>query len=286
MFDIINNIMNTPATPIEYANLNDNIFLNPEQFTEKLSNIDSLSDLDLMDVVKKSYSYILEQTYNKNCIYVPLFTNKRFVESFLQIIRSVSLLDSQRTTINKICYDYLTLHDKDEQIVNILFNMSKIVNQNVLPGLLGLGLNEQLSDYLALSRFSSTKELINVKRVNFIIQNQPSQLMTEQMIVNIYCKLFDSVSTLFTGTIVDYDEFTEEEEDISLVYSTISNAVLDILETLTLEQIRQVLLSYNITRESYYSGKKMRFTMNALSDDYNRINIVIESLKQEGVILP
>lgn len=289
MFDLLDKILETPIKTPEYDNLKENMLLNSEDIIQKLLfNLDNLSEEEILDILRKSYTYILDEVSKKNYSFIPMFTNIKFVTSFLQIIRSVQLNEQERITVNKICYDYLTLAQRDEIITSILFNMSRVVNQSVIPGLLGLGLNEQLASYLALARFSSSKDLINVKRVNFIIMSQPSILMTEQMIIDIYSKLFDSVTPLFTGTILDVEEFDEEidTEDQELVYSTISNAVLDILETLTLDQIRQVLLSYNITRESYYSGKPVRFTMNALSDDYNRINIVNESLNKEGIYLP
>lgn len=287
MFDVIDRILETPSQPKVYDNLSDNVLLNPELFQEKLSNIDSLSDSELSDLIKKTYNILLDEIDKKQYNGLSLFTNVRFLSTFLQVVRAIRLTETQRKTVNKLCYDYLTwTHEKDENVKNLLFNMAKVVNQDVLPGLLGLGLNEELASFLALSRFSSSKEMINVKRVNFIIRTQPSQLMTEQMIVNIYSKLFKHVSPLFTGTIIDVETFTEEQEDASLVYSTISNAVLDILNTLTLEDIRKVLLSYNLTREYYYQGKPVRFTMNALSDDYARINVVLAALKEEGVILP
>ena len=287
MFDVIDKILETPSQPKVYDNLSDNVLLNPELFQEKLSNIDSLSDSELSDLIKKTYNILLDEIDKKQYNGLSLFTNVRFLSTFLQVVRAIRLTETQRKTVNKLCYDYLTwTHEKDENVKNLLFNMAKVVNQDVLPGLLGLGLNEELASFLALSRFSSSKEMINVKRVNFIIRTQPSQLMTEQMIVNIYSKLFKHVSPLFTGTIIDVETFTEEQEDASLVYSTISNAVLDILNTLTLEDIRKVLLSYNLTREYYYQGKPVRFTMNALSDDYARINVVLAALKEEGVILP
>lgn len=289
MFEFLDDILNAPPKKVEYVNLNEGILFNPDIVKEKLFNINSLTDAELMDIVKKSYAYILDEVYNKNNTFMPLFTNERFLTMFLQVVRSVNLVESQKITINKICYDYFTTFMcKDSLVTDLLFNMSKVVNQDVLPGLLGLGLYEELADYLALSRFSTSKDLVNVKRVNFIITRQPSSVMTEQMIVNIYSKLYDSVTPLFTGTLLDVEEFDDDEisEEASLVYSTISNAVLDILETLPLEQIRQVLLSYNITRVSYYQDKDVRFTMNALSDDYARINMVVESLRQEGVYLP
>lgn len=287
MFEFLDDILNAPPKKVEYVDLNDAILFNPDAIKNKLFNINSLTDAELMDIVKKSYDYILNDIYNKNNEFLPLFINSRFLTMFLQVIRSVQLTELQKITVNKICYDYhTTIMEKDSLVTDMLFNMSRVVNQNVLPGLLGLGLNEQLADYLALSRFSTTKDLVNVKRVNFIITRQPSSLMTEQMIVNIYSKLYDSVTPLFTGTLLDVEEFEDEDEESSLIYSTISNAVLDILETLPLEQIRQVLLSYNITRVSFNQGKEVRFTMNALSDDYSRINMVVESLRQEGVYLP
>ena len=96
--------------------------------------------------------------------------------------------------------------------------------------------------------------------------------------------LAPSQSTFFV-----YDD--EEEwvtEEIMEIYSTISLAVLLILNNMTSDKIRKVLISYTGDYNALYSGNSnsYRFSMKAISTDYSRIIDVVEALKEEGIYVP
>lgn len=271
--------------------ISNNPAINLELFKEKIKNIDSISDEELFNIVRHSYTTMLEEVFVKNnsALLLEAFNNIRLLMVLNQVVSNVQLTPSQKIYLNRLAYDYITLKgEKNSNIQQLLFALSKTVNRNVIPGLLGIDIPEDLAAYLALARFSSSKELVNIKRVNFIIISAPLELMTEQRIVNIYEKLFDFLTPLVEGVMFDvYNANDFETESMKEIYSTISLALLDILNAAPSDVIRKVLLSYAGDHSMLYSQKPIRFSMNSLSGDYYRITQIIESLKiNEQIFVP
>lgn len=284
----LKDISKEPKREMVQVKLFNNPAYNPLVLKEKLYNLDSLQDKELFEVLRDSYESILSDIFvDKNEYYLHLFTNPRFLSIMIQVISSVNNIShTNRTYINKIVYDYLTLDKKEAYIKQLMFSLSKMVNKDILPRLFGLGLQEELAIYLALARFSSQKEIVNVKRVNFVIMTSPIEVMTEQMIVYIYEKLFDRITPLFVGTMIDNckQDMSQEMEEI---YSTISLAVLDILNTMPSNDIRKVLISYVGDYQAVYYKSGYRFSMQCLSNDYSRINQVVQALyTNENIYVP
>jgi hypothetical protein len=295
MFEnFINDVKNAKKQP-ENLNINfsDNPAINIELFKEKMQSLDSISDRDLFDLVKYSYQTILEDIFiNNNArLALDIFTHPRFIMTLNQVLlNNIQLTHSQKVYCNKLAYDYLTLREnKDQYVKQLLFTLSKTVNKDVIPGLLGIELPEELAAFLALSRYSSEKESVNVKRVNFIIVTSSIQLMTEQRIIWIYEKLFNNLTPLVEGIMFDVYEEAEfnDNEEAREIYSIINLAILDILNSAPIDVIRKILMSYAGDFSTLYAGNKsVRFNMNALSEDYARITHVVECLKAENIYVP
>jgi len=282
-------------TTLVDINIMDTPIFNIQVLYDKLSNIDKVSDKELYSLLKIGYKDLLKDIFNKDTpLYLTLLTNSKFITIFIQVLSSEILDYDCKVYCNKIAYDYLTLSEnKDKYIQQLYYTLSKVVNRGIIPGLLGLGIQEDLASYIALARYSSLKEMINVERVNFIIiSSSKEHVMAEQMIVWIYEKLFDRVTPLFEG--VMFDILTEDDEDnytdnMLETYSTISLAVLDIMNNLPSQDIRKVLISYVGDYELVYrkpNQKTTRFSMDSLSTDYSRINQAIEDLKLETIYVP
>lgn len=280
-------ISKEPKRELVEIKLFDNPAYNPLALKDKLKNIDSIDDRELYTLLKDGYDTLLSAIFTDNDIeYLDLFTNPRFISVMIQVMSTVNNISHiNRTYINKIVYDYITLSESDQYIKQLLHSLSKTVNKDVLPKLLGLGLREDIAVYLALARFSSQKEIVNVKRVNFVIMTSPIEIMTEQMIVYIYEKLFDRITPLFTGTMIDNCK-QDMSPDMEEIYSTISLAVLDILNLMPSADIRKVLISYVGDYQALYLQNGYRFSLQCLSNDYARINAVVEALKFENIYVP
>jgi len=292
MFEsFIKDIKNTPNESKEMTiDIGNNPFINKDYFRYHLDNIDSISDSELFNTIRTGYTNILEETMNNDTTHLKALTNPRFLSVFIQVVGSTQLDLLHRICCNKLAYDYFTTSDTDQYIKQLFYSLSKMVNRDIIPGLLSLGIPEDLAVQLALARYSSTKEIVNVKRVNFIITTSPKEIMTLQTIVWIYEKLFDSFTPLFEGTM--FDVYNDEEEwvteDIMEIYSTVSLAVLEIMNNMPSINIRKVLISYTGDFETLYSKTPgaYRFSMKALSADYERITNVVDSLRLENIYVP
>lgn len=292
MFDeFYNSVKQKKPTTKVTLDLSQDMLFNPSLFKDKLKNIDSLSDRELFDLIKDSYKSLLSDLFFGNNSYLELFTNSKFLIAFTQVISNVKDLSyDNKIHCNKLAYDYFTSHNPDPYIKQLLYSLSKVINRMEIPALLGLGIPEDLASYMALSRFSSQKDKVNVKRLNLIIINSDPKLMTEQTIVYIYEKLFDRFTPLFESTMFDVytleDNFSESMQNI---YSIISLSILDILNGLPSETIRRVLISYEGDYKAFHAHlnrKTIRFSMQCLSPDYSRINQVVEALKAEDIFVP
>lgn len=289
--DLTKNSTVNQSKPLTAGEVLNNPLFNPDGFRIKLSNMDNLTDRDLYNLIKENYETILSDIFMKeNPSYIELFTNSRFLSIMIQVMSSIiDVPYNIRVYCNKLAYDYLTYNEKsdDKYITQLFLSLSKTVNKMIIPTLIGLGLSEELASYLALARYSSLKEMVNVKRLNFVIMTSSTTVMTEQMIVNIYCKLFTKCTTLFEGTMFNVFKQHEMNEDMDLIYSTISLAVLDVLNSMTTADIRSVLMSYAQDYSALYKNTGVRFPIESISYvDYGRILDIVDALKAEQIYVP
>ena len=266
---------------------------NIDSIKKRLFKLDELSDEELYHLVSNTYSYILDEIFiSKNMDLIKfLYTNPRFLMTFNNVMSrpDVKLSYLQMVYCNKLAYDYFTAKgDKDDYIKALLINLIKTVNRSVTPGLVGLGLGEELASYLTNARFSSLKEQIQVKRLNLVIINQSTDIMNLQMIINIYGKLFDRITTLFDGIMYDYwpvDQFASKEmED---VYATINVAILEIVNNLPEDIMYHLLKNFYESHQLINLNKKVRFNIYSFcKDDYPRLDYTLQVLNSEGIVLP
>lgn len=273
-----------------YLSMNDS---NIDYLKSRLFQLDKLSDEEVYNLICKTYPYILDEMFiAKNMELIEfLYTNSRFIMTFANVLSrpDVKLTVLQTIYCNKLAYDYFTARrEKDDYIRSLLINLVRVVNRSVTPGLMGLGLNEELVCYLVNARYSSLKENIQVKRLNLIIMNQPSDVMTVQMIVNIYGKLFDRITPLFAGIMYDcWDReqfFNQEMED---VYATINIAILEIVNNLPDNIMYHLLKNFHDSHHLINLNNRIRFNIYCFcKDDYPRLYNTLEVLRHEGIVLP
>lgn len=254
---------------------------------EKLSRFSSLEIHDQNTLLKNNLDVICEDILNNDITYASLLRSIDFIDALDRVITAVPIEYKVQLAINKISYDYFTSENPDNKIKQLYLKLSKSVNSHYIKQLTALGLDETTASNFALCRFSSANETTNVKRLNFAMYCKDPIIMTDQMIVWIYEKLFNRIYDLFEATM--FETYTKQQQDdfgsdFMEIYGTVGLAVLIILNNMRSEDIRRVLLKYSIAWE--YSHTPVRFSLHALSGDYSRISRIVDIMTAEGYNIP
>ena len=152
----------------------------------------TMDSAELYKVISEYYKSILNNIFqNKEkgqvSPFTYLFTVPDFIITLTQVMYTETPDDVYRRRLNKMSYDYLVLkeHDQDKYISGLLMGLSKAINKDKIPKLCTLQLSEDFASLLLLARYSSEKEIINVRRLNRVLMNQPVNSLSEQKIVDI-----------------------------------------------------------------------------------------------------
>ena len=137
---------------------------------EKITNINTLNEEEIKSIIVRQHQTILNYDLflasDESRGYVQkLFTNKRFLQIFLQVIGFLQLPYDEIVCINKLAYDYYIIPGKDPEISDLLLQISYQINNILVIRLSGkLGMNG--ARVLSMIANSSFKEEKNVHRIN------------------------------------------------------------------------------------------------------------------------
>lgn len=304
-YDSANKVEMVKIVPSNSPSFNRSILLG------SIYDMNNMNDSELRMFVQNSFRSILNNIFfgsKESADYINCFTNLRFLDAFIDVvqrhIQQGNYFDRDDIAkINNICYDYITFNSasRNQSVVNRMFMLANIINAPYIPRLLGLGINNNITSLLLIARWSNLDPRVCVRRVNFIIIQQPKSLMTQETIIQImkilyeldrdqrnFIKIFPHIMMDVLGDYDDADPATHWiTDEIQEVDSTLSLAALDILNEFTDANIRHVLVNYTESYKLVHSNKPIRFSMRKLSDDYEKINNVVYSLGEyEGIIVP
>lgn len=252
----------------------------------KINDIDNLDEKEIKDIILRQYGMILNYdlfltSQDTRFHAQTLFTSKKFLRCFLDVIRLLQLTEHQKICLNKLAYDYYVLDTelKDKEIVDLFYQLSSEVNSievTVLSGILGI----TGARTLAMVRNSSFKEQICVRRVNAYIMRYPEELNL-QNIVNIYCYLFHRISNLFIYTMMESKPayLTKFQSDR---FDLISVAMLELLNSLTTADITKVLQDYAVSIKMIRVDTTVRFAIKT-AKAYERIQ---KAIIDNGIDIP
>lgn len=278
----------------------ENPAFNTSVLLQNINDIPNMSDSQLRTFIDHYFSNILLSVFTGTQIneHVRCFTDVRFLDAFIDVIQRQKYFDLDVIVkVNNICYDYISLQDpmhKNQDVMNRMLVIANIVNQSRMPRLLGLGLNKNLALMLVMARYSSLNLEICVKRVNFIIITQPKILMTREMITEIFKILYtdrDIWSRIFQyfmfDVIPEYNELDPNSwvtEDIEEINSIMNLVILEILNEQESRVIAMAISTYADTYSIISYGKPVRFSMHRISDDFSRVNDIVEMISIEKYI--
>lgn len=301
---IVEDVKNQPVVPqvlLEIDVSNDPNY-SMEAFKRKLFNNAEMDQNELVKFIAIHYKSILQTIFDlQDLSYLQFFVNRKFILTLTSVISQVNIDSQIRRYCNKIVYDYITCESVDKSVYDLMIGLAKVVNRDTILILKGLKLKDISATYLAISAMSHETQTINIRRTNFVIathlsdmweslDDEEDMLKAEQLIIDIYQKLFENVSLLFEAIMFDIYDVNAPwmTEKIEIMYSLTSTAALDIVNSFPIYDIMSILklytFDYNLLRQN---GARPRFSLNNLSNDYARINEAIYKLAcEENLYVP
>lgn len=252
---------------------------------EKISNIDNLNENEIKNIILRqhemilNYDLFLKSDESRNYAQ-QLFSNKRFLQIFSQIVGLLNLSRDEIICVNKLAYDYYILPSnyKDPEVSNLLLQISYQINNLLVIRLSGkLGMNG--ARILSMIANSSFKQEKNIHRVNtFLVKCNVA--LSVQDIIDIYCTLYDKFMYPFIYTMLESvnGNLTEDQKKR---YDYISIAILTILDSMTSEDIKKILYNYAYTLKLFPNLNNVRFALKS-AKSYTRIQQIIKEIEYDG----
>ena len=260
-----------------------------------IKNIPSMTYEELRIFIERNMDNILKDSINGNQEYIKYFTNIDFLDAFINVLETKQYYSPNIIVwVNNICYDYITQNKKDNETSRRILRIANIVNRHKMPKLLGLGLPPSVAITLLMARYSSSTNLFTcIKRLNFVIITQPKTLMSYDMMLEICKILYDDIARQFQYFMLDVipqysDEKTWVTEEIEEVNSVLNLVILDLLNQQPLQTIKTAISDYILSYGALHSKAPYRFALKNLSDDYYRINMVVQDLmstNQQAIVI-
>lgn len=238
------------------------------------------------DWVKKKASVVVAMANAENPNALLVVSDDVFLRALVNTARYIIFDNDDLMKFNRIARAYINntssrYYTKERSQLFLecghIFNETKV---NLLVNV-GVPLNDAI--WIVINRYSSTDERVNIKRLVRTIQRMNIKVMTEQRIADIFQRLCnDSMTNLFCG--VMEDRFTKFYNDMEHeLYSTVSNVVLYLMEhTMGASDMEKIFHTY--INEIKSLNKRGRFHLMSInSEDYPKINYVLEKMDAEGV---
>lgn len=267
---------------------------NLEALEEMLMNISSMSDQELFDFVKNHYKNILDTVFEKQEL-IKYFIDLRFLQAITSVLSNTKIEHLTKVNACKMVFDYMSLpNDKrDPMVYAAIQNFGKAVTKDTLPYLISNGIPEYYALYMTCAMYSTSNMHINIQRLHYIIATSEPETFSEQGIINTYIHMSRynglTMTNLLSSFMLNTDDRNITNEYISEMYSTISLAVLDMLNSMTSNDIKIVLTAYSNEFIMTYGGDRtiVRFSLrDGISNDYERIKEIANNLTEAGYYVP
>jgi len=233
------------------------------EILNKLRGIESMSEQETYDLLKKEYPGILSDIFKRSDKdYEFLLHSTRFLSVFNQVLNEVSLSYDQIIYCNSFIYSNIVkISDDNSYEKKLMFNLGETINKNQVVKLLGFDLDERIAIFLVVASKSSFDPQLNVRRLNFSIATVSPSYMDYKMMIHVYETLFDHIGELVTATLFDMDIRNAYDNgeywvsnDIFMADNRVTDVVLILLESMMPIEITRVLISVAETFRIKYNA--------------------------------
>lgn len=275
---------NSVATPLFHT-----IEYTLDTIVDKINNIDNLDESEIKSILVRQHSLILNydlflSSSKTRSFAQKLFSNKRFLKLFLNVVGLLNLSDHEIMCINKLAYDYYIIPNKDSEVSDLLLSICNNIN-NIdvikLSSRLGIAGARTLS-MINKSSFQIEKR---VHRINTFLVKCNIDL-SAQDIIDIMCMLYDRFTQPIIYTMLESKPMNLNN-DQSLKFDLISSAIITILDNLSSDNLKKVLYDYAFTLRLVKQGIPVRFSMKSIPNPrFQSIISEIESDPLDTLIIP
>ena len=254
----------------------------------KIRDIDKLDDKEIRDIIVRQHKMILDydlflKSKETRLQAQILFTNKRFLLNFSNVIKTLNLDKHEIICINKLTYDYYISGNTDKEIRDLLYLLTNEVNEKevmVLSGIIGLN-NARILSMIHNSSFNIEEVVHRVN--NFIVKGW--QDIDTECIVKIFCLFYDRFTYPFIYTMMESKPSNLTVEQ-NRQFDRISMAILQMTNSLPSNDMKKMLCDYAFTLNNVKPNTTVRFALKTASA-YTRILTTIENIEVvEGLKIP
>ncbi len=212
-----------------------------------IANITNKTDNEIISFIQKyhttflNYNLFTESDLSRSSMQ-RLFTNVKFLNLFFNMIGKLNLDQFEIGFLNRIVYDYWSLPEKDNDVYNILLQISSYINNNMIIKLSSkMGVNE--AKILAMIAASTNKDDIKVHRINRFLVNCDNPVLDEQSMIDIMFFLYEKFLYPIIYTLLETKSCCISEDNLPQYYKLL-NAIITILLSMPSDKITTVLTEY------------------------------------------
>lgn len=291
----------------------DSMLINVETFMNQVYNSNSMTLDQVRELVLPNVPLILDNLVNNRFgyDYSNIFKNAKVLAAMREYFSQISDVDINLVMmVDKLVYHSLTLMgsiNPDDKLITHYRGLANEVNKNIIKRILAINSRDHgkqaisplTANYIAIARYSEfdPSEIRLVERVNNITRFglNSNEVFTKDVMIDIYCLLFDKLSGLVNGTFLKSLEFIDipETEIIIKTKRQQISAVVEILNSQPHDLIRQVLTEYSKRFYTIYQGNQMYLEIfiqglrqSDTNNRFHNIYSVLEDMQAVGVIVP
>ena len=243
---------------------------------------DNTSEKEIYDTIVASIGVLLSEKTIKGEreLVRSLFTNDKVLLQVNNVVAKAKFTHDNRVYLNKIIYSMMKNKVMNSEYkTSLLMTIARNNNNDIVPKMTSY-VPDQIACTIGVLRYSSFRETTNIQRVNdYLLGAIVPNDNAEQTIVNIYDICFQKVTYLFECVMLDNKDKSLLTKSENEVYGLESLAVLDVVEQMPVNFIKEVLEKYYGDLNMIYNSMTPRFSLKSIAQsDYPRITMVDREL--------
>lgn len=207
-----------------------------------------------------------------------LFTNTYFLNILFNTLGSLKLDSFEKLFLNRLAYDWISTHSKDDPVYNIYLQIVGYINSTLT---IKLGSKLAVNEARLLSMISNSIDVpeIRIHRINRFLVNCDNPVLDTQAMIDIMFYLYDKFLDPIIYTLLETESCCTTEEHLPQ-YHRLLNAITSILLSIPKEKMIKVITEYGYV----VSSKNITPPVKLKDIQDERLQEVIKIVEQDPLI--